>query len=81
MKKLVFTTMAMCLFSFGAFAKNDKNETNIKTNEKIITAEIQDCRGRGGNCIVILTINGVTRTYKICCNDVIVVGNPPSNGN
>ena len=73
MKKLVFATMAMCLFSLGAFAKNDKNETKIKTNEKANTTEIIDCKNQGGLCYVIITQNGITRTYKVCCGNVIVV--------
>jgi len=75
MKKLVFATMATCLLSFSAFAKNDNNDARVKTNEKANTAEIQDCRERGGRCTVILTLNGVTRAYKVCCDDIIVVAN------
>ena len=73
MKKILFAMMAMCMFSLSASAKTDNNETSIKMNEKASNAEIIDCKNQGGLCYVIMTINGVTRTYRVCCGNVIVV--------
>jgi len=77
MKKLVFATMLLCTVSISAFAKSDNLETKIKVNER----DAPDCRSRGGNCLVVITLNGVNRTYRICCNDVIVIGVPPGGSN
>lgn len=77
MKKLVFATMLLFAVSMNAFAKSDNLETKVKVNER----DAPDCRNRGGNCIVVITLNGTTRSYKLCCNDVIVIGVPPGGSN
>ena len=72
MKRLVFATMLLFAVSANAFAMDDNSENKIKVNERDAPA----CADRGGVCYVIMTLNGVTRTYRLCCQDVVVVGQP-----
>lgn len=69
MKKFVFATMLLCTVSISASAKTANSEPKVKVNE----CDAPDCRNRGGLCATILTINGVTRLYKFCCDDVIII--------
>jgi len=72
MKKLVFATILFCSVSISAFANNDNSNPKVKVNE----SEAPDCKDRGGVCLVVMNLNGYTRTYKLCCCDVIVIGQP-----
>lgn len=69
MKKLIFATILFCSVTMSAFAKSDDSETKIKVNER----DAPDCKNRGGVCLVHMTIGGVSRTYKVCCDDVVVI--------
>lgn len=74
MKKIVFVTMLLCM-AVSAFAKNDDSNNKIKVNER----EAPNCKDRGGNCLVIINLGGVSREYKVCCMDVRVVTIPGGN--
>ena len=78
MKKLLFAMIAILSFSTGVFAKeskrkNDENGITKIVNSRKNTAEIDDCRFRGGSCILVIRINGVYRALYVCCGDVRVV--------
>lgn len=77
MKNLLFATMMFAGFSTSLFANENKgSDLGIQIKKRELTAEIQNCSQRGGNCLVVMTVNGVTRTYKVCCDDVIVIVQP-----
>ncbi len=82
MKKFVFATLMVSAFVPQVFASGNvepkrQRDLGIQFREKVLTVEALDCRNRGGNCMVIVTIDGITRTIKACCHDIIVIPTPP----
>ena len=76
--KKIGLLLFLCMCSLQIFAKvpdreNDEKSKRIMTHEKAMTAEIQDCRFRGGYCKILVTLNGHTITLHACCADVQVV--------
>lgn len=84
MKKFLFATLMVSAFVPQVFASTSlklkpHSDLRIQYRERALTAEAQDCRDRGGNCMVVVTVNGLTRTIKACCHDIVVIPMPPSD--
>lgn len=71
--------------STGLIIKTVFNETKTTTtfekDSKVVVfennnKESEDCKDRGGVCLVTIYTNGSPRSFERCCNDIVVVKRP-----
>ena len=78
MKKLLFATITFLSVSASAYSsitpiKGKEISSGIQISSRVLSADIPDCRHKGGNCTVLVTINGVERVFRVCCNEIHLI--------
>lgn len=79
MKKLVFGVIATVMFSASAFADNKVETKNAEPNRTYSSSQViiqynPDCACRGGICTITgPDANGVIRTIRVCCEQIIII--------